>query len=376
MAKLIGDLEPVFVIGVGWHRYQRMTESSYAGLALKAIRDALGDAGIDWDDVDETYFSANHLGIASGQPVLKYLGSHGKPVVHIENASASGSAAFRQGCISVASGMNDVALVIGADRPKPHPREAARIPTLAGNAVSFPTIFALLANEYIAQYGVSGEDIAHVAVKNHANGALNPNAQRQKVRTLEEVMGSNPIAGTLTALQCTPVGEGAAAVIIASEAAINRLGIDTGKLVRVASSVGVSEVYGATDKEIAERSIRRVLAEAQVSPENLDVVELHDAFTIEEALYTEASGICAFGEFFPMLKDGEFDIGGRCAINPSGGLIAMGHPGAPTGVGQIGEVTLQLRGEAGARQQKGAKIGLAHIVGLGAVGYGHVLVKP
>jgi acetyl-CoA acetyltransferase len=179
----------------------------------------------------------------------------------------------------------------------------------------------------------------------------------------------------LTALQCCPVGEGAAAVIVASEAAITRLGIDPAKAVRVASSATVTETTTSSDQQVTEEVITRALYEAQTPASSVDVFELHDAFTIEEAQYVEASGICPPGKYVPMLKEGAFEIGGRCAVSPSGGLIAMGHPIGPTGVGQIGEIALQLRGAAGPRQHKGARVGLAHMVGLGAVGYAHVLVR-
>jgi acetyl-CoA acetyltransferase len=301
-------------------------------------------------------------------------------LVHIENASASGSTAFRHACIEVASGISDVALAVGVDKPPKGgiPRATTGLPTLADDSIVPFTHFALLTDEYSQRFRIKPEDIALVAVKNHANGATNPNAQRQKVRTLEEVLGGKPISGTLTALQCTPVGEGAAAVIITSEDGIKQLGIDPGRAVRIASSAAGSERVGNNlnpDAALSVETISRAIQEAQITPSDLDVIELHDAFTIEELLYAEATGICKPGQFIPLLKEGAWNIGGRCAISPSGGLIAMGHPVGPTGIGQIGEIVRQLRGEAGVRQHKGATTGLAHMVGVGAVCYAHVLSK-
>jgi acetyl-CoA acetyltransferase len=376
MTKLLGDLQPVYVIGAGWHRYQPLSETNHVTLGLTAVRGALEDAGIDWSGVDETFIGTGLLGMAAGRPMLKHLGALGKPLVHVENASASGSAAFRLGCINVAAGISDVAMVLGIDKPRPVYRAPTGTHGLADDAVVPFTHFSLLSGAYQSAYGVDAEDLARVAVKNHGNGALNPHAHRQQVRTLEEILAGSKVAGSLTALQCCPVGEGAAAVVVASEEGIRRLGVDPAKAIRVASSAAVTETTTSSDQQVTEDVIARALAEAQTPADSIDVFELHDAFTIEEAQYVEASGIAPAGKYIPMLKEGQFDIGGKCAVSPSGGLIAMGHPIGPTGVGQVGEIALQLRGAAGPRQHPDARVGLAHMVGLGAVGYAHVLVRP
>ena len=379
MPSILSDLRPVYVVGIGYHPYQYASETPYVSLGLHAIREALGDAGIPWEAVESSYVATALLGLAVGRPMLRHLGALGKPLVHIENASASGSAAFRHACIEVASGISDVALAVGVDKPPTGPiaRATTGLPDLAEDAIVPFTHFALITDEYAYRHGLDPRDVALVAVKNHANGARNPNAQRQKVRTLDEVL-TRPVAGTITALQCTPVGEGAAAVIVASEEGIRRLGIDAGRAIRVASSAAGSEEAGNNlnpDMELTFKIMSRAISEAQITPRQLDLIELHDAFTIEEPIYAEATGICEQGEFVPMLKEGAWDIGGRCAISPSGGLIAMGHPVGPTGIGQVGEIVRQLRGEAGERQHKGANTGLAHMVGVGAVCYVHVLSK-
>lgn len=371
-------LRPVYVVGIGFHPYQYASETSYVVLGLRAIREAMADADVEWPAVESSYVATALLGMAVGRPMLRHLGALGQPLVHIENASASGSTAFRHACIEVGAGLSDVALVVGVDKRNAVYRSPTNIPNLAEDAIAPFTHFALLTDEYCSRHDIAPEDLALVAVKNHANGAKNPNAQRQKVRTLEEVLGGKVISGTLTALQCTPVGEGAAAVIIASEEGIKRLGIDAGRAIRVASSAAGSEKAGNglnPDTALSAEIMSRAMAEAGVAPTELDVIELHDAFTIEELLYSEATGICAPGHFIPLLKEGAFDIGGQCAISPSGGLIAMGHPVGPTGVGQVAEIVRQLRGEAAERQQPGARTGLAHMVGVGAVCYVHVLQK-
>jgi acetyl-CoA acetyltransferase len=380
MACLISDLRPTYVVGIGFHPYQYASETTYVTLGLQAIREALADAGAPWEAVESSYVAQSRLGMAIGRPMLRHLGALGKPLAHVENASASGSTAFRHACIEVASGISDVALAVGVDKPPTERFFRARtgLPSLADDAIVPFTHFALLTDEYAHRHSLDPEDIALVAVKNHGNGAKNPNAQRQKARTLEEVLGGKRISGTLTSLQCTPVGEGAAAVIVASEEGIRRLGLDPGRAIRVAASAAGSEMAGDSlnpDTALSAATMSRALREAQVTPAELDVLEVHDAFTVEELLYAEAMGICEPGRFIPMLKEGAWEIGGQCAISPSGGLIAMGHPIGPTGIGQVGEIVRQLRGEAGDRQHKGAKVGLAHMVGVGAVCYVHLLSK-
>jgi len=379
MSVRLNQLRPVYVVGVGFHRYQFLSDTTYVELGLTAVRAALADAGLAWPVVESAYVAKALLPMAPGRPMLRHLGATGLPIVHVENASASGSAAFRHACIEVAAGVSDISLVVGVDKPMPVGRAEAlaRIGGLADDAIAPFTHFALLADAYASRTGATLEDIALVAVKNHRNGSKNPFAQHQKERSLEEILNGKKIAGAFTSLQCTPIGEGAAALIVASEEGLRRQGLGLDLAVRVAASAGRSQrVYeDATryDAMLTQETAAVALAEAGVSPGALDVVELHDAFTVEEVEYVEAMGLCPEGEAVPRLKEGEFDIGGRCAISPSGGLISMGHPIGPTGVGQIGEITRQLRGEAGDRQQPGARLGLAHMVGVGAVCYVHVL---
>jgi acetyl-CoA acetyltransferase len=302
-------------------------------------------------------------------------------MVQVENASASGSTAVRQAAFEVAAGLADVSIAVGVDKPLNFsmPQGAAGARDLVGGRAAPFTHFALLADHYMSETGATPEHFAQVAVKYSRNGALNPNAQRQKVRTLEEVLEPPQISGILTRLQCTPIGEGAAAAIIVSDDAIERLGIDRSRAIQIRSSASQSEqVYDGENFDVAltKSTTEQALTEAGVGPGDLDVVELHDAFTVEELLYVEAMGLCEPGHAAEALMAGEFDIGGRVAVSPSGGLLAMGHPTGPTGVGQICEITTQLRGEGGERQQPHARIGLAHMVGVGAVCVVHVLSRP
>ncbi len=379
MPRTLKDLRPVYVIGIGLHRYQFLSATTYIELGLTAVRAALADAKLDWQSVQSAYIGRALLPMACGRPILRHLGASGIPIVHVENASASGSTAFRHACIEVASGIHDVSLVLGIDKPMPIARgeSLTGIGNLADDAIAPFSHFAMLGDQYASRYGVTSEDFALVAVKNHRNGSKNPFAQHQKERTLGEILGGKRISGTLTSLQCTPVGEGAAALIVVSEDAIRDFGLDAGRAIRVTASTGRSQrVYdNATryDAMLTEETTAIALNEAGIKPADLDIVELHDAFTVEEIEYVEAMGLARDGQAIAQLKEGAFDIGGRVAVSPSGGLISMGHPIGPTGAGQIAEIVRQLRGEAGPRQHKNARTGLAHMVGVGAVCYVHIL---
>ncbi|BEP52558.1 thiolase family protein [Variovorax sp. V116] len=378
------SFRPVYVIGIGFHRYQALSATPYVNLGLTAAREALADSGLPWESVDSAFVATALLPMASGRPMLRHLGATGIPIVHIENASASGSAAFRAAVLDVASGVSDVSMVIGVDKPDPV-RQSARaeaingLDNLANDAIVPFTSFALRAEAYARSSRCQVADIALVAVKNLRNAAKNPYAQRQKEQTLEEVLAGKPVAGIFTKLQCTPVGEGGAAVIVASEEALKRISGPV-RPVQVLSSAASSQCASGDparhDVELTQATVKKALDQASVSVRELDVLEFHDAFTIEEIEYLEAIGYCGAGHAIPMLKEGAFDIGGGAAVSPSGGLIGMGHPIGPTGIGQIGEIVRQLRHEAGERQQPQARLAMAHMVGLGAVCYAHVLRRP
>ena len=370
MSGRLRQMRPVYVVGIGLHRYQRLSGTPYTELGLTAVREALGDAGIAWPEVQSVFTGTGRLGMAPTRVMLRHLGVTGIPMTQVENASASGSTAFRLAVNDVAAGFSDVSLALGVDKPYPRTRAPYGVGQLSENRVAPFTHFALLAEEYMRTYGVSREQIARVALKNHANGATNANAQRRRARTLDEILDDEPIAGFFGRLQCCPIGEGAAAVILASEEAVARLGLDLRRGVRVLAATQRSEVlYGDKnfDAELTRTTSAAAFDEAEVAPSSIDIVEVHDAFSVEELLYLESMGIAEEGQAALALERGEFDIGGRVAVSPSGGLLAMGHPIGPTGVGQVAEITRQLRGEAGERQHPGATTGLAHMVGVGAV---------
>ncbi|MFO1328552.1 MAG: thiolase family protein [Rubrivivax sp.] len=375
---------PVHVVGIGMHRYQFPSDTPYVQLGLTAVREALADAGLGWAQIPLAVVGTAAIGMAAGRVMLRHLGSTGFEVMQVENASASGSTAFRTACLQVAAGEHDVALALGVDKFGDGRRAANKdgLPPLSPTA-NIPLVkFALLTRRLMQDHGLTEADLARVAVKNHGNASLNPYAQFRKPRTLEQVLASPRIAGALTGMMCTPRGEGAAAVIVANAAGLERLGLDRRRAVRVMSSVSASERLPEHTPpgvppivDLVRHTAQAALQQAGITAAALDLIELHDAFSIEELVYAEAIGACAPGDAAGALARGDWAIGGRCAVNASGGLIGMGHPLGPTGLGQVAEIVRQLRGEATGRQHPGARTGLAHMIGLGTMAVAHVLHK-
>lgn len=369
----------VYVAGIGLHPYQFPSDTPYTHLGLTAVRGALADAGLDWKQVQSAYVGTTSIGMAAGRVMFRHLGSTGLSVTQVENASASGSFAFRQACMEVAHGISDVVLAVGMDKHGDGRRAANKdgLERLSDTATIPAVKFALMARSYLRERGASIESMAKVAVKNHGNASRNPYAQFRKPRTLEQVLASPKVAGDLTVQQCCPRGEGAAATLLVSGRALKRLGLDPKRCVRVRASLANSErdetTYGQGPIDLVHSSAQAALEAAGIGATQLDLLELHDAFSVEELLYSEAVGVCAPGEGAAYLERGDSQIGGRCAINASGGLIGMGHPLGPTGIGQIAEITRQIRGEAEGRQHPNARWGMAHMIGLGSVAIAHVL---
>jgi acetyl-CoA acetyltransferase len=369
----------VYVVGVGMHRYQFPSSTPFTKLGLTAVREALDDSKLPWNAVQSAFVGTTSIGMAVGRVMLRHLGSTGLEVTQIENASASGSFAFRQACLAIAAGACEVVLAMGVDKHGDGQRAVNKdgMERLSDTATIPATHFALTARNYLRKNGLNVEAIARVAVKNHGNAAKNPYAQFRKSRTLEEVLTSPVVIGDLTTQQCCPRGEGAAATLLVSGNAIDRLRLDCRRAIRVRASIANSEMLEINGEDTLSRMVRdsaqAAYGQAGVSPSDLDLVELHDAFSVEELLYTEAMGLCQEGEGSFYLNAGHSAIGGRCAVNASGGLIGMGHPLGPTGIGQIVEITRQIRGEATDRQHPGARMGMAHMIGLGNVGIAHIL---
>jgi len=369
-------MKGVSVIGVGMIPFGKYPDTNITDLGWPAVKAAIKDAGIDPRRIRAVYSGTARGGAMVGQRIMGRLGLAGLPIVNVENACSSSSSAMAQGAMAVAAGAYDVVLVIGVEKltkfgggtlPLDEDDWEVRL------GLTMPALYAMRAQRYMHDYGVSLKDVAGVSVKNRRNGALNPDAQMRKEVTVDEVLASRMIADPFTLLQCCPTGDGAAAIILASSAVAKQLSSDPIEVraSHLTSGRFMSGFRDMTSPEITVRGAREIFEESGLGPEDIDVAEVHDAFSIAELIYYEAFGFCARGEGASLLNSGATGLGGRIPVNPSGGLIAKGHPVGATGAAQVVEIVRQLRGQAGARQVEGAKVGMTHATGGGISGFDH-----
>jgi len=378
-----GLARDVYVVGVGMHRFNnegiRATDMAYdAGIA------ALDDAGLDFPDVGALY--NGYLGgpITAGVQVAKDFGLTGIPITHVENASATGSCAFGEAVHAVAGGRVDVAMALGFDDLNRVGGVGRNTKRLGAEDVMLPAaFFAMWATRRMHEVGTSVETFAAIAAKNWNHARANPMAQRRADHemTVEEVLASTMISYPHTSKMACAAGGGAAAAIVASEDVARRLG---GPMIEVVASQQRSETYtdghvflGAVigPAQMTRDTAADAYEQAGLGPRDLDLVQVHDAFPIEELVYYELLGICGDGEGDKLVVTGETSLGGRIPFSTDGGLTARGHPGGPTGLAQIHETVLQLRGRAGPRQVDGARTGLCHMAGAGSVCVVHILQR-
>lgn len=364
------------VIGASMIRFGKYPDSSYAGLAAPTVLSALAESGLTVDDIDEVFCGHSFGGPLTGQRVVKEIGLGGLPVTNVENACSGGASALHLACRAVGTGQIRAALVVGVEKLTQFGGGTLPLPAEdweAINGVVMPAIYAMRARRYLHERNGKPEDLALVAVKARHNGALNPFAQLRTPTSVGEVLDSRPIADPLTLFQCCPTGDGAATVVVVSDDVARGL---AGPRVAVRASVlhSGSVLRGYRDMTIPEISVasaRDAYAQAGITAGDLDVVELHDAFTIAELIYYEALGLCADGDAIRMIREGETELSGRVAVNPSGGLLAKGHPVGASGVAQAAEIFWQLTGQAGRRSVTGGRWGLSHVTGGGLSGLDH-----
>jgi benzoylsuccinyl-CoA thiolase BbsB subunit len=378
-------MRDVFVAGTGMIKFGRYPDQRLEDFVPPAIREAFDDSAIDPGRLGVAVFGNSNGGRVAGQRVLRELSLTGMSVLNTENACAGGGSALHLGWLNVASGLHDVALVVGMEK-----MEKGLIPSNPGEyeaalGKTLPAKYALRARKHMDAYGLTPEQMAKVSVKAHDFGALNPNAHYQERMTLEEVLGSRMIAEPLTLLQCCPTTDGAAAVVLASRDALANGAADA---VRIAASAITSGRYTnpakgepGQDDDIGQRAAAAAYEMAGIGPEDVDVAEVHDAFTIGEILAYENLGFCAPGEGGRLVDEGATALGGRLPVNPSGGRLSLGHPLGATGVVQAVELTRQLQGRQGARQTPNARAALAHVQGGSTPGIGtgaaavHIFVR-
>ena len=307
--------------------------------------------------------------------VLKRLGLTGIPITNVEGACSSSAIALRHASLAVATGECDVALAFGVDQLN-----------LAGKTLvhgtedwdfayglAMPGLYALRAQRYMFEYGVTIEQLTKIAVKSKKYGALNPWAHFQKEVTAEQVMSARMVADPFTVLHCCPRSDGASAVVVCASDIAHRY---CSKPVKIVASVQRSGKFmtgfrDMTMPESTQRAAKILYEQSGLGPEYIDVCEVHDAFTVNELLYSDALGFSKPGEAVKLLEDGDFDIGGRIPLNITGGLVSRGHPIGPTGIAQVVEMTHQLQGRADKRQVDGAKLAMTHVTGGGVAGLDH-----
>lgn len=372
----------VYVIGVGMAPFGQ-PDVQAADLGFEAGVAALDDAGVGFDEVGYLYNGYISAGLLTGVTLAKDLGLTGIPITHVENASATGSCAFHEAVQVVAGGGVEVAMALGFDDlNKAAPSIGGRKPGI--DQVILPAaFFAMWATRRMHEVGTTVETFAAIAAKNWNHARHNPYAQRRADHevTVDEVLASRMVAYPHTSKMACAAGSGAAAAIVATKEVAERLAGGR-PLVRVTASQQQSERFvdghifmGAVvgPGELTESTAKAAYSEAGVGPADLDLVHVHDAFPIEELMYYELLGVCGPGEGDKLVAEGATSIGGRIPFSTDGGLIGRGHPGGPTGLAQIWDVTRQLRGEAGPLQVEGARTGLAHMMGAGAVCVVHIL---
>ena len=370
-------MRDVVVLGVGMHRFGIHRKIPMSQLVRTAGRAALNDAGIGFRDVQAAYVGYLHAPVMSAPKQMKEFGLTGIPLLHVENASATGSVAFREAWMAVSGGHHDCALAIGFDKFSDLRFDVSAQSRNIEGTILPVAFFAMWATRRMHERGTTREHLARIAAKNWNNGALNPMSDRQPDHriTVEEVLAAKTISDPLTAMMSCPVDDGAAAAIVCTREFADRVAPGRPRVV-VKASVLRSETYtpghtflGAVigPQQMTTDTARAAYEAAGIGPEDIDLVQCHDAFSIEELEYYELLGFCRPGEAESLLESGATELGGRIPFSTDGGLIARGHPGGPTGLAQLWETTLQLRGVAGRRQVEGARTGLCHLVGGGSV---------
>jgi len=385
-------MRDVAIIGVGLTKFGERWDSSIKELMAEAGLAALQDANITSKDINAIYGGSMTPGRFIGQEhvaalMADQLGLGNIPATRVENACASGGSALRQGYMAVASGIHDIVVVGGVEKMTDVSTSEAT--TALGGAgdqewelfqgITFPGLYALMARRHMHDYGTTEEQLAAVAVKNHANAYKNKYAQFHKLITIDEVLNSKKVADPLKLLDCSPITDGAAAVVLAPLEIAKKYN-DTP--IKIAASEQASDTLRLADREsITSIKAARISAEnayrhAGVTPKDIDVAEVHDCFTIAEIIAMEDLGFFKKGEAAKAIEEGRTQINGDVSVNTSGGLKGCGHPVGATGIKQAVEITWQLRGEAEGRQVDGAEIGLTHNVGgSGATAVVHVLKR-
>ncbi|MGY0023611.1 lipid-transfer protein [Streptomyces sp. YJ-C3] len=382
-----------YIVGVGMTTFEKpeSRDWQYWDMVREAGGAALSDAGIAYGDVQQVPVGYCFQASTAGQRAAYELGLTGVPVYNVNNNCATGSTALMMARQFVEGGVSDCVLALGFEKMQrgalgggadggdfktsPVARHYGIMAARHGFEMSPPTaqIFGDAAREHMERHGTTAAQLAAVAAKNHRHSANNPYAQFQDVYTVDEILAAKTIHLPLTKLQCSPTSDGAAAAVVVSERFVEERGLGDKAVEIVAQSMttDTEESFASgscidvVGQPMSREAARQVFERSGLGIDDVDVIELHDCFSINELLTYEALGMCEAGESGKLVESGATTYGGRWVVNPSGGLISKGHPLGATGIAQLAELTWQLRGEADARQVTGARVGLAHNIGLG-----------
>ncbi len=364
-------MRDVYILGVGTTACGRFPDKPAHVLGREAAWAAIKDSGVYPRKIEIAFCGHVYQGMGVGQRALKEIGLVGQPTINVEGACGSGTLSFWEAWRSIAYGQYDIALALGVENLSrilsggPLPLEEDDIEVALG--MGMPALYAMRAKRYMEEYGVTPEQLAKVVVKSRKHAALNPIAQYRKEITIEEVLNSPMIADPLTRNQCCPVGDASAAAVLCSGDLVDKLAKKTP--VKVLGCAAQSGKYSSPEKltcdpsENVARTSGMAYEMAGLGPEDMDVAEIHDAFSIAEMLVYEALGFCEKGSGVRLIEEERTSLGGDIVVNPGGGLLSRGHPVGATGLLQTAEIVWQLRGEAGDRQVKGPKVGVIETMG-------------
>jgi len=379
----------VFVIGVGMTKFEkpgRRVDWDYPDMAREAGTKALGDAGIDYQRVEQAYVGYVYGESTSGQRAVYELGMTGIPVVNVNNNCSTGSTALYLAAQAIRGGLAECTLALGFEKMQPgslgstfddraQPMEKHFLALAEISEVLFPPapwMFGAAGREHMVQYGSTAEHFAMIGYKNHKHSVNNPYAQFQEEYSLDDILAARMIYDPLTKLQCSPTSDGAGAAILASEAFVENFDLADRavEIVGQAMTTDFADSFDGTCKALVGyhmnvKAAQRVYTQSGLGPDDFQVIELHDCFSANELLLYEALGMCAEGEAPKLIDSGDTTYGGRWVVNPSGGLISKGHPLGATGLAQCAELTWQLRGTADRRQVSDVTAALQHNIGLG-----------
>ena len=381
-------MSDVYIVGTDMIKFGKFPDRSVESLGAESAHGALDDAGVTINDIQALY-SGNLLQAAAmvGQRIQQEIGQTGIPVINTSNACATGATALREAWMGIKAGIYDCVLAVGVEKlagagmlgggggGKGIPTEG-----LMGSG-SMPCVFAEAGMAHAKDYGTTFEQFATIAVKNHHHSTMNPKARYQIETPLEEVMGAEMISYPNTKLMCSVNVDGSAAAVLMSESEVKKRGLSS-QAVKVRASVLTTDPWTDRDEVMPDvntctrNAAKEAYERAGIGPEDLDLVELHDCFATAEVLHYENLKLCGDGEAGKLIDEKSTWLGGKIPVNVSGGLLSKGHPIGATGIANVFEVATHLRGNAGKRQVEGARIGLAHVIGLGTCCSIHVLEAP